>query len=75
MIFSKKYGDVRLLSAGSADIAEEAPRLLLLYLADRRRATHASAISARTFMLCQVSLEVPSQVEIQLLSQLHFYIC
>ena len=39
---------------GSGDPSEEAPRLLLLFLADRRRAAHASASSARTFMLCQV---------------------
>lgn len=43
-----------LLDAGSRDVSEEAPRLLLLYLADRWRAAHASAASARTFMLCQV---------------------
>lgn len=35
-------------------MAEEAPRLLLLFLADRRRAAHTSAASARTFLLCQV---------------------
>ena len=41
-------------SAGaSADLGEEAPCLLLLYLSDRRRAGHASAASARTFTLCQ----------------------
>ena len=37
----------------SACLGEEAPRLLLLYLSDRRRAGHPSAASARTFMLCQ----------------------
>jgi hypothetical protein len=37
----------------SADLGEEAPRLLLLYLSDRRRAGHPSAASARTFTLCQ----------------------
>lgn len=42
-------------SAG-IDLGEEAPRLLLLYLADRRRAAHTTATSARTFLLCQVGV-------------------
>ena len=42
------------MDGGSGDLGEEAPRLLLLYLSDPRRAGHASAASARTFMLCQV---------------------
>lgn len=40
--------------AESDDLAEEAPRLLQLFLADSRRAAHTSAASARTFLLCQV---------------------
>lgn len=40
-------------TSAPADLAEDAPRLLLAYLADRRRGGHASAASARTFLLCQ----------------------
>lgn len=47
---------------GAEDLGAEAPRLLLLFLADRRRAAHTSAASARTFMLCQVrSLPCPQE--------------
>ncbi|KAL4427666.1 hypothetical protein ABPG75_001755, partial [Micractinium tetrahymenae] len=50
---------------GSADVAEEAPRLLLLHLADRRRAAHASTTSARTFMLCQAFAEEVTNLQKQ----------
>ncbi|PSC68988.1 nipped-B B isoform X2 [Micractinium conductrix] len=50
---------------GSGDPSEEAPRLLLLFLADRRRAAHASASSARTFMLCQAFAEEVTNLQKQ----------
>ena len=44
-------------AAGPGEAVEEAPRLLLLYLADRRRAAHPASASARTFLLCQAFAE------------------
>ena len=43
--------------AALADLSEDAPRLLLLFLADRRRSGHSAAASARTFLLCQAFAE------------------
>jgi hypothetical protein len=42
---------------GSDDVAEEAPGLLLAYLSDPRRASHAATASARAFLLCQAFAE------------------
>ncbi|PRW45458.1 nipped-B isoform X2 [Chlorella sorokiniana] len=51
--------------AESDDLAEQAPHLLLLFLADSRRAAHTSATSARTFLLCQAFAEEVTNLQKQ----------